>query len=451
MSAGDLSGISGAVMTSPATWYHARLGARRPRPELEGRVAVRFAVVGGGLAGLATALSLAERGAEVALLEAVELGFGASGRNGGMASAGFTRPVDELLRRYGREHARALHAASREGLALLRRRIARYRIACDLVEGVVEASWFDDAEAMAREARMLNEEFGMRVECWPREKVRAIWRSARYYEAIFDPEGFHLDPLRLLFGYAEAAEARGVRIFECSPAERIRRRGAGFEIQTRKGRILAEAVILCPSVYGDPCDRRLARGLLAVASYVIVTEPLGERLARVIGAPYAVFDDRMATGYYRPLPEGRLLWGGRVSLFERRSREALERIMRRDLASVYPELAGVGVAYAWSGRMGFARHKMPVVRELEPGLWTATAFGGHGLNTTTMAGELVARALLEGDDRWRLFAPFALPWVGDGLGRLLAQGYYLFFALEDRIRAGWSSWRASSNRRAGPL
>ena len=122
----------------------------------------------------------------------------------------------------------------------------------------------------------------------------------------------------------------------------------------------------------------------------------------------------MATGYFRPLAAGRLLWGGRVDALPGPRR--LERAMRRNLARVFPQLADVRLEFAWSGTMGFARHRMPVVRPLAPGLWVATGFGGHGLNTTTLAGELIAGALTRSDDRWRMFQPFGLPWNGGWLG-----------------------------------
>ena len=114
----------------------------------------------------------------------------------------------------------------------------------------------------------------------------------------------------------------------------------------------------------------------------------------MIRAPYAVYDNRFATGYYRLLPDGRLLWGGRISTQEQP--RDLAGLMRRDLALVYPQLADVAVDHAWSGRMGFARHKMPLIRELAPGLWVNSCFGGHGLNTTTLGGELVASAIARG-------------------------------------------------------
>ena len=160
----------------------------------------------------------------------------------------------------------------------------------------------------------------------------------------------------------------------------------------------------------------------------------------VIRAPYAVYDNRFATGYYRLLPDGRLLWGGRISTQEQP--RDLAGLMRRDLALVYPQLADVAVDYAWSGRMGFARHKMPLIRELAPGLWVNSCFGGHGLNTTTLGGELVASALVEGDRRHKLLAPFAPRWVGGAFGPLAAQAIYGRARIQDAARA-WRDRRRS--------
>jgi gamma-glutamylputrescine oxidase len=273
----------------------------------------------------------------------------------------------------------------------------------------------------------------MRLEPWPEERVRAVYRTERYTGGAFDPDGFHLDPLALCRGYARAALARGAFLFEASPALRLEGGEGRFRLRTPCGVVEAETVVLATSAYGDAILPELRRAILPVASYVVVTEPLGRRLEEVVGAPWAVYDDRFAVGYYRPLPEGRLLWGGRVSL--RDDPPDLARLMRRDLARVYPQLAKVRIEHAWPGRMGFARHKMPVVRPLGPGVWATTAYGGHGLNTTTMGGELVAAAIAEGDDRWRLLAPFAPVPVFGRLGRLAAQGIYWGRAAGDVLRA----------------
>ena len=429
------------------TYYEAARGpaAPPPRPPLAGAVEADACVVGGGLAGLSLALSLADRGvAPVVVLEAGRVGAGASGRNGGMASAGFARDAGSLEAAVGTGRARDLFRLSREaGLEPLRRRALAAGV--PLAPGVVVASWFDDPRGLAAEVARHNDAFGGRLEFWPRERLRGLYRSPRYHDGFLDPDGFHLDPLALCDGVARAAEARGVGIHEGTPALSLARRGGaagGFEITTPGGVVRARRVALCQGAYPPGILPALARATLAVATYVVVTEPLGGRAAEAIRAPHAVYDDRFATGYYRLLGDGRLLWGGRVALREEPA-AAVVPLMRRDLALVYPQLAGARIDHAWSGRMGFARHRMPLVRELEPGLWVAGLLGGHGLNTATMAGELVARAIAEGDPAWRLLEPFGPAWAGGPLGRLAAGALFHGHAAKDALRAAWHRRRGA--------
>jgi gamma-glutamylputrescine oxidase len=412
------------------TWYGHVGGAVPPRPALSGAVEAPTCIVGGGLAGLATALSLAERGQKAVLLEAGRIGDGASGRNGGMVAAGFTRGLEAIARIAGRGAAEALFRLSRDAVALLRRRIEGQRIACGLAPGIVEASWRDDDAAAARRAAARNR-LGARLEPWPGERVRELYRTACYRSGLFDPEGFHLDPLALCRGLAGAAEAMGVAILEQSPAVALEPTGAGWRVTTPAGVARAETVVLCTGAARPGFFPALARAVLPIGSHIAVTAALGERLALAIRAPYAVHDDRMATGYYRPLPGGRLLWGGGVeALGRRRSPEAT---LRKDLARVFPQLADAPFAFLWSGRMAFVRHRMPVVRPVGRKLWVATGFGGHGLDTTTLAGELLAAALVEGDERWRLLDAFALSWHGGPLGPLAAEAFYRVWRLRDAI------------------
>ena len=427
------------------TYYEAARGpaALPPRPPLAGALEADACVVGGGLAGLSLALSLAERGrAPVVVLEAGRVGAGASGRNGGMASAGFARDAGSLEAAVGTGRARELFHLSVDGLELLRRRATATGV--PLASGVVVASWFDDARGLAAEVARHNDAFGARLEFWPRARLRELYRSPRYHDGFLDPDGFHLDPLRLCDGLAAAAEAGGVAIYEGTPALSLARLGgpggAGFELATPGGVVRARRVALCQSAYPPGLLPRLARATLAVVTYVVVTEPLGARAADAIRAPHAVYDDRFATGYYRLLGDGRLLWGGRVGLREEEP-AAVVPLMRRDLALVYPQLADVRIDHAWSGRMGFARHRMPLVRELEPGLWAVGLLGGHGLNTATMAGELAARAIAGGDPAWRLLEPFGPAWAGGPLGRLAARALIRGHAARDSLRAAWDRRR----------
>jgi gamma-glutamylputrescine oxidase len=419
-------------------------------------------IVGGGLAGLALALGLAERGAAPVLLESETVGAGASGRNGGLLSAGFTRDFTSLRQKLGHADATTLLRLSNDAVRLVERRIVEGDIGCRLQDGVVEASWFDRPAELRAHVDEQNRLFDRKLTFWPRDELRRHYRSDRYYDGIFDPQARHLDPLALTRGYARLARARGVRLFERSPVTRLERRttmpgrgrgapgrdtGAtgGWRVITDHGGVLeVDQLVLATSASRPALDPRLGRGLLPVNTYIIVTEPLPAGDDLPIRAPYAVYDDRFATGYYRLLEdEGqgkrRLLWGGRIGI--EAAPADLARRLLADLGHVYPELRAVRVAHGWAGQMGFARHKMPVVATLEPGLWVTTGFAGHGLNTTTMAGEMLAQALLGEGDEWQLLAPFDLAWTGGRLGPYAAQALYHARALEDGLVARWHHYR----------
>ena len=442
------------------TYYDEARPPRPARPALATACEAEIAIVGGGLAGLATLLSLAERGTRAVLLEAQAVGTGASGRNGGFLHEGFPVPVRRLEARLGMAHSKALWALSREAVTLVLNRLRRHDIAAGAIPGTITASVFDDAAGLEAEGRHLVTGYGAAMRFLPRSELRRILCSPRYFDGLLDERSWHLDPLALVDGYAAAALARGAVIHEASPVLAMGRVGGRWRLATPEGAVLARHVVLCQSAYPPPIEgpppienrgddgaaagaaalRRLRRAVLPVFTYILVTEPLGERGRAAIRTKNAVYDDRFATGYYRLLPDGRLLWGGRIGLAEHPRR--LEAALRRDLAFIYPQLAAVRVERAWSGRMGFTRHRMPILGEIAPSLWAATGFGGQGVAATTMAGELVASALAQGDERWRLFAPFQPLPVPGRLGRLAAQGLWWGYGARDGLRAGWHRWRA---------
>lgn len=405
------------------TYYEATV----ERPSFADRLPrrARVAVVGGGYAGLATALGLAERGVDgIVLLEAERIGAGASGRNGGFVFAGYSLGEAELLRRVGVERARALYARTTAAVELIRARLRRYAIAADQVEaGVLWVNWFRDPERLRRRQRLLAEVFGAH---WPeldRAALAAHVRSARYHGALLEPNGFHLHPLKYALGLAQAAQALGVVLRERQRVLRLRRVESGWRLVLDAGVLDAEQVVLACGGYLGRLEPRLARAMLPIATYVMVTEALGERLAEVVPGRAAIYDNRFAFDYYRALPDTRLLWGGRISI-RGRSPAQVARLLARDLARVHPALAGVAVEHAWSGWMSYARHEMPQLGRLEPGLWYAQSFGGHGLAPTTVAGEVLAAAIAQGDEGWCDFAPFGLAWSGGVFGPFAAQARY---------------------------
>jgi gamma-glutamylputrescine oxidase len=416
--------------------YYARTASSgEPRPPLEGALEADVCVVGGGLAGLSSALGLAERGVSVALLEGNRVGWGASGRNGGFVSGGFSLSLQALERRLGRDHAQRLHGLSWDAVALMRRRIETYAIDCGpIVDGVIRASWFDDADGLLRERDYMADIAGIEEEFWPREKLREILLSPRYYDGLFNPRSFHFHPLNYCLGIAGAAESRGARIFEGARVTALELEGPVKIIRTEQGEIRASAVVMTCGGYIAGLHGKLSRAIVPVATYVAVTEPLGDRLQTAMRTPCAVHDTRFALDYYRPLHDSRILWGGRVTV-RRSDPTDLAGLMRGDLLKVYPQLAGVEMETAWSGLMSYAVHKMPQIGEVSSGVWHAMGFGGHGMNTTTMAGELIAGAIAENDDRYRLFAPFGLTPTGGPIGAAAAQLTYWYYGLRDALKA----------------
>lgn len=417
------------------SYYADTANAGSARPTLDGVVEADVCIVGGGLAGLSTALGLAERGASVVLLESRRAGWGASGRNGGFVSGGFSNSLQSLDKKLGRDHAVRIHGLSWDAVSLIRQRIETYAIDCGpIVDGIIRASWFDDADGLKRERDYMADVAGIEEEFWPREKLGEMLLSERYYDALFNPRGFQFHPLNYSLGVAAAAESLGARIFEDARVIGLDLKGPSKIVRTGRGEVRSGAVVMTCGGYMEGLHRKLSGAMVPVATYVAVTEPLGDRLRTAIRVPYAIHDTRFALDYYRPLFDTRILWGGRVSV-RQSDPPGLAGLMRGDLLKVYPQLEGIEMETAWGGLMSYAAHRMPQIGEVTPGVWYAMGFGGQGMNTTTMAGELVAGAIAENDDRYRLFSAFGLTPTGGPVGAAAAQLTYWFYGLCDALKA----------------
>ena len=428
----------------PATYYRATLPPRSPFAPLVGSQSARTVVIGGGYAGLNTALGLAERGErDVVLLEAQELGHGASGRNGGFAFGGFSLGEASLLRQLGAERARRLYRGTVDAVELIRRRVRQYGIDCEANEnGVLWVNWFRDPAVLRARQRLLAEHYGIEWDWVPEAELRRQILSERYQDALWERQALHIHPLKYAMGLGRAAADLGVRLHEHSPAQALERAGSGWRIRTPEGQVDAERVVLACGGYLAGLTRSIDRGVMPIATYVMTTEPLGARLGEFLRTDAAVYDTRFAFDYYRPLPDTRLLWGGRISVLDR-APAALQRLLYRDMLKVFPGLDGVRIEHAWSGLMGYTRHEMPFVGEIEPGLWSVQGFGGHGVAPTAFGGEVIASALAEGDRGWEDFRAFGRVSAFKPAGFVAAQLTYWWLELRD----AWQDWR--ERRQAG--
>ena len=419
-------------MAYPDTYYVRTLEDRRTRAALSGREEADVAIVGGGLAGLTTALELARAGTKVALLEAESVGFGASGRNGGLVSPAFAGGDEAIRARVGPEAARALHLLSIEGVERLRATIRDLSIdSAGLVPGQFSLRRFDRADDMKAHVAEFADVYGYELAYLDRAALAEHVTSPRYFHAIHDPNAFHIHPLNTARAIAAEVERLGGRIYEGTPATGAALAGPTKRVETATGRIEAPRVVIATGGYTGALVPRLRRAVLPIATYMMATEAAPDLIASAIRTRACMYDDRRAGDYYRLVEGGRrLLWGGRITT-RAADPAGIARELRREMLTAYPQLAELRTELSWSGLMGYARHLMPQVGEMAPGVWHITAFGGHGLNTTAIAGKVVAEAILGESDRIAMFAPFGLDWAGGAAGLVAAQLTYWKLQAQD--------------------
>lgn len=419
-------------VSRPRSYYTQTITDSGARPAFEGTGAAQTVIIGGGFAGVTLAYELAMAGQTPVLLEAQEIGHGASGRNGGFVSPGFACGHDAIQRRVGAQQADELFALSLDAVDYVRARIAQIGDGAGIAlqNGIMGARRQPVGDSLRQQQAWLAER-GYDTELLSRSEVQERLRSQRYHAALRSDRGFHIHPLNYLLALARLAEDAGAVIHTGSSVRHLSRRaGGGFDIRTDQGTLTADTVAVATGGYTDALIPQLRRAFVPVATYVMASHPAPELLASAIATTDAIADERRAGDYYRVIEGGsRLVWGGGISVTDR-DPEGVIAHLRASMVDSYPQLASLRFETAWSGWMSYARHQMPQIGQLEPGLWHLTGFGGHGLNTTAMAARVIGEAITGASDRWRLFAPWGLDWTGGGIGRLAAQATY-----------GWLRWR----------
>ena len=411
------------------TWYEATAGRGSSRASLRGAVKAEVCVIGGGLAGLTTALELARLNVNVVLLEAKRIAWAASGRNGGFVSNGFAEGIGNIQARVGLDAAQALYGLSKAGSEYVRREISEGDASIKMGEGWIVALRYRDTGDLRKNRDMMARDYGEDFAYQPVAQTREQLNSTRYFESLLNRQAFHFHPLRYALMLAEKAEANGAAIHENTAALSVERHGAEWRVRTRDGEVTARHMVHCVASLDRTIHAASGRAVLPVATYVAVTEPLKQDAIRTSAS---ASDTRRAGNYYRLIDGGRILWGGNITTrISELSRLAEQ--MKRDMVSTFPQLGNPRIDYSWAGLMAYALHKMPLIGRDAEGQWFATAFGGHGMNTTAMAGQLLARAIAKNDDEYRRFTPFAPQWAGGQLGRLGVQASYWWMQLRDKL------------------
>jgi len=419
------------------SYYNATRNSAQRYPRLEGEQRVDVAVIGGGFTGLASALELAERGVKVALVEAQRIGWGQSGRNGGQVTGSLSGDAAmrrQLARQIGAEAADDFIWMLRwRGHDIIRRRIERYGIACDLKLGHLHAAYSASHMRDMRQAHAEMVERGLAadVELVEAKDMGRCLDTPLYHGGIVNRRNMHLHPLNLCLGEARALAGLGGLLFEDSPVLEIEH-GPTPSIRTPQGRVVADQVLLAGDVYHRLEPRKLGGMIFPAAGGIVATEPLGALARQLNPLDLAVYDSRFVLDYYRMTADGRLLFGGGANYSGAASRDIAAEL-RPAIERTFPQLRGVGIDFQWHCHMGIVINRIPQLGQLSPKVWYAQGYSGHGLATSHIVGEVMAAALLGSPRGFELFQRFRhrrVP-VGDWLGqRMLALGMWYYLQLE---------------------
>jgi gamma-glutamylputrescine oxidase len=389
----------------PAPSYYVASAAAPARPRLKGDVKCDVIVLGGGIAGLSSALHLAKRGYKVVLLEARFVGYGASGRSGGQTIFGLAASQSTLTAQVGKADARRLFDCSVEALNVTQALIRDYTIDCDYQPNHLHVGLkprhVEELKAWAEELQ--NEYDYTGVSFLDQDQLRPHVASERYLAGLLDPNSGHLHPLKFTLGLARAAQSAGVVIYENSPVQRYQN-GSEVLVHTPHGRVRGAHLVLCGNAYIGAVAPALARRILGVGTYIIASDPLGEERARaLLPSNAAVADINWILDYFRTSADHRLLFGGRVSYSSVQPRQLAES-MRRRMVRVFPSLADVKVAYAWGGYLDITMSRAPNFGRLAGNVYYLQGFSGHGMTLTALAGQLLAEAVAGSAERFDVFA-----------------------------------------------
>ena len=417
------------------SYYAATAHEAPPFPALEGSTRVDVCVVGGGFTGLSTAITLAERGYRVALVEAERVGWGASGRNGGQLIGGISGEA-RLRRRLGAPFERLLWDMRWAGHDIIRRRIEQYRIDCDLKWGYLDVAlkprhmkaFEADRDALAAHA------FPHEFRLVSAEEVEALIGTRTYIGGLLNMGNGHLHPLNLCLGEARAAASLGVAIYERSPVTHIEH-GSRPRAHTARGSVDAEVVVLAGNAYHRLEAKHLGGVVFPAGSFIMATEPLSEPLiSKINPSDLAVCDPNHVLDYFRLSADKRLLFGGRCNYSGRWPKSVKAALLPR-LLKIYPQLEGSRIEYEWGGKIGITVNRVPRIGRIGKNVFYAQGYSGHGVNVTHLAGEILADAIAGTFERFDVFArvePIRIPggqWFGN---HLVALGM-IYYRLRDML------------------
>lgn len=386
------------------SYYAASADPAPERKALQGDITCDICVIGAGITGASAALHLAQQGYNVVVLEARQVGWGASGRSGGQAIIGYNKGFRDIAALVGRDDARKLWDMGLYAKDLLIETVTKHTIRCDLKWGhlmmAVKPRHIRELQETKAEAETETGYQGL--EMLDRSQARARVGSDTYIGALYDPGSGHLHPLNYTLGLAAAAERAGATLYERSPALALEA-GDKPKIITPGGSVRCQHVILCANAYLGRLQPAISKTIMPVGTFIIATEPLGDDLAKsCIRDDDGVVDINFVLNYWRLSAEKRMLFGGRVS-YSGLIPFNLKHSMGREMRRIYPQLQNARIDYAWGGNVAITVNRLPHFGRIGKNIYFAHGFSGHGILCTGLAGKLMAEAVQGTAERFDVF------------------------------------------------
>ena len=349
---------------------------------------VDVAIVGSGYTGLTAARILAKAGSSVAVMDQYEIGWGASSRNGGMATPGLKQDIFKIHKKYGMDYAREFWRSSVDAIDLLEQIIIEENIDCDWSRKghIALACKQSHYDKLPEYAAWIKKEMGHEKTIVPREEIRSEIGTDTYFGGLSDESSGGLQPAKYVNGLARAVADLGVKLCKDTHVEKINRNGSGHELITSKGDMKAQEVIIATNGYTDMLVPELKSKVFPVGSYVVVTEPLPQDLQDILSPKRRMFyDSKWFINYFRLTQDGRMLWGGRNDLSTDLDLNESAENLSQQVCKVFPELNDYEFTHTWTGKLGITFDLMPHIGNIN-GIHYAFGYSGHGLSIATYLG-----------------------------------------------------------------
>lgn len=418
------------------SYYAASANPSPIRPALTGDNNIDICIIGAGYSGISAGLDLVEKGHKVAIIEGAKVGWGASGRNGGQIVNGLNASLQTIDKRYGADTAKFVASIVQEGGQIIRQRIKKYNIQCDLKEKNIFTALTSAHMRELEERRQLWASYGINnQEMLDRHDLQKHVRSDVYCGGMIDHSGGHMHPLNLALGEAAAFEELGGVIYENSTVVEVDHVAIRPIVKTAQGQMTCTTLIICGNAYLGNVVQSLAPRVMPVSTQIMATKPLGQELARsLIPGDACIEDVRYILDYYRLSADFRLLFGG-GTVYGGADPHDIKAKLQRNLIKVFPQLHNIEIDYAWSGNFALSFSRVPQIGRLGNNTYFAHGYSGHGVTGSHLFGKIISEAVNGDLTRFDVFA--ALKYYPFPGGRALRVPYSVigswWYALRDRL------------------